>query len=81
MEFDDEISDADTEVSDVGELRDLRKRAAEHGLGPEDSRKYGELLQAAATARAGKRAREAVQQRMASASLFGTFCSAAASQL
>ncbi|CAK0836881.1 unnamed protein product [Prorocentrum cordatum] len=46
MDFDDEVSDAGIGVSDVGELRGLRKRAAEHGLGPEGSRKYGELLQA-----------------------------------
>ena len=80
------MDDAASEAASVGgddpdgaELRDLRKRAAENGLNPEESRKYGELVQRAADARAAKRARRAVAQQ--STSSFSSFCQAAAVQL
>eukprot|EP00959_Pyramimonas_sp_CCMP1952_P305829 6399807-Pyramimonas_sp.AAC.1 len=53
------------DVGDVGDqagLRKLRTRAAETGLSVQDSERHGTLVQMAAEAHAGKRARRAIAQ-------------------
>ncbi|CAK0867312.1 unnamed protein product, partial [Prorocentrum cordatum] len=82
----DMASDAGSDLGDrhlpegeLGELRELRKRAAEAGLDGPASVRYGELVSKQAVQRAAKKARRIVQHQ--SSHTFVAFCQAAAAQL